>query len=161
MRQGSPWVPAQGWMQLITKGQPATARQPTENAMLCDIPPSEHVSSQDYIGPESLPRTFLRLLRVRTPDLKLLANELDYISWTEDWVALPMMGWLSKVFGSKTSILSSNNLLVHLQAVRAGMGVALLPDYMGADDPTLCELALPDTISAGRRTRSAQWTSAA
>ncbi len=119
------------------------------------VNPAENHSSQDYIGLNLGPVHFRAycarsLLGARTPDIDLLSNELDYISWTEDWAALPMMGWLTKVFGSKTPILSSNNLLVHLQAVRAGIGVALLPDYMGADDPTLCELALPDTISSAR-----------
>lgn len=34
--------------------------------------------------------------------------------------------------------------------MRPGRLLAIEPDYMGADDPTLCELTLPDTISAGR-----------
>lgn len=119
------------------------------------VNPAENVNSQDYIGLNLGPVYFRaycarNLLGARTPDLNLLSNELDYISWTEDWAALPMMGWLSKVFGTKKPLLSSNNLLVHLQAVRAGVGVALLPDYMGADDSTLCELTLPDTISSAR-----------
>lgn len=119
------------------------------------VNPAENVNSQDYIGLNLGPVYFRAycarsLLDARTPDLNLLSNELDYISWTEDWAALPMMGWLSKVFGTKKPLLSSNNLLVHLQAVRAGVGVALLPDYMGADDSTLCELTLPDAISSAR-----------
>jgi DNA-binding transcriptional LysR family regulator len=119
------------------------------------INPAEHVSTQDYIG-LNLGRIHFgvycaqHLVGKRPRDIKLLANEMEYISWDEDWATLPMMDWLTRLFGSKAPILTSNNFLVHYHAACAGIGVALLPDYMGTADPRLCELALPDDLSTWR-----------
>ncbi|MGC3981114.1 MAG: LysR family transcriptional regulator [Steroidobacteraceae bacterium] len=119
------------------------------------VNPAEQLNAQDYIALNLGAVQFgaycaSKVLPGSSLEVREAAQQLDFISWNESWSSLPMMEWLPNLFGNKVPLLTTNNLLVQHQAARAGLGIALLPDYMGDDDPLLCRLILPENINAQR-----------
>ncbi len=64
-------------------------------------------------------------------------NQLDYVSWDDTWADLPMAKWLHAAFRGKPPALAVNSLQAQYAAVRAGLGVGLLPRFIGDRDPAL------------------------
>jgi DNA-binding transcriptional LysR family regulator len=53
---------------------------------------------------------------------------------------LPQQRWLKTVIGDRSVAFRSNDVLNLAAAAAAGLGVALLPDFLGKRDPTLVRL---------------------
>ena len=67
-------------------------------------------------------------------------RSMDYVSWDDSWSELPMARWLQARFGGKLPALTCNSLLAQYAAVRAGLGVGMLPRFIGDRDASLCRL---------------------
>ncbi|HJV50100.1 MAG TPA: LysR family transcriptional regulator [Noviherbaspirillum sp.] len=61
----------------------------------------------------------------------------DYVSWDESWADLPMAKWLHAAFRGKRPVLACNSLQAQYAAVKAGLGVGMLPCFVGDADPAL------------------------
>jgi DNA-binding transcriptional LysR family regulator len=64
-------------------------------------------------------------------------RKLDIVSWEDSWIKSPMMEWLTQLFPGKEPALRANSLQTHYVAVRAGVGAAFLPHFIGDADLTL------------------------
>ncbi|MFP5391344.1 MAG: LysR family transcriptional regulator [Gammaproteobacteria bacterium] len=64
----------------------------------------------------------------------------DYVSWDDSWSELPMVKWLASAFAGKAPALASNSLQAQYAAVRAGVGVGVLPCFLADHDPTVRRL---------------------
>ncbi len=69
----------------------------------------------------------------------------DLIGWEETTSGIAAADWLTGVAPSSASVYRSNSLINHLVAARAGIGLALLPCYLG-DGAAGVMRALPDPI---------------
>lgn len=67
-------------------------------------------------------------------------EEWDFISYDETQDSLPQQAWLLARLGSRRVILRSSDAGAQVQAAAAGLGVAVLPDYLGDSDPRLTRL---------------------
>lgn len=67
-------------------------------------------------------------------------QNLDYISWDESWADLPMPRWLRTAFPGKAPVLACNSMQVHHAAIRSGMGIGMLPCFVGDRDAALQRL---------------------
>ncbi|HWU74162.1 MAG TPA: LysR family transcriptional regulator [Sphingomonas sp.] len=68
----------------------------------------------------------------RTPD-----SERHFIGYDESLDHVPQQRWLRSVFGAQRLVFRSNELATLHQAAAAGMGLAVLPRFMGDADPRL------------------------
>ncbi len=84
-----------------------------------------------------------RLVAGRAPAEARDWKKLPYISWDDSWAHLPMARWLASTFGGRKPALKSNSIQTQLAAVRAGLGVAVLPCFICDRDPELLRLASP------------------
>lgn len=69
-------------------------------------------------------------------------NTPALIGYDEDSASLSEAGWLQRRFPDHRFAFRSNSLTSHADAARAGVGVALLPRYLVANDPGLVRVAL-------------------
>lgn len=67
-------------------------------------------------------------------------QELDYISWGDSWADLPTAKWLHSAFPGKRPVLVCNSLQAQYAAVRAGLGVGMLPCFICDHDPDIQRL---------------------
>ncbi|WP_136417926.1 LysR family transcriptional regulator [Herbaspirillum sp. ST 5-3] len=67
-------------------------------------------------------------------------QSLDYVSWDDSWADLPMAKWMKTTFRDKPPALACNSLQAQYAAVRSGLGVGMLPCFIGDGDPTLQRL---------------------
>lgn len=74
---------------------------------------------------------------------------LDHVSWDTAWRHLPAAKWMGKAYANKAPVFTSNSLTAQAMAVRSGMGVGVLPDYMARSDKAL--VRLPVDLSELRR----------
>lgn len=65
---------------------------------------------------------------------------LDYISWDESGADMPMAKWLHAAFPGKSPALACNSILAHHVAIRSGMGIGMLPCFVGDKDASLQRL---------------------
>lgn len=115
------------------------------------VNPADQVDGQDFIGIHLGEVRFSaycsrQLLGNRQPDMLKLADELECIAWSDDTQPMPITAWTRKLFGNKAPLMSSNNMLVQHHAARAGLGIVVLPDYMGETDRDLVRLTVPDHL---------------
>lgn len=68
-----------------------------------------------------------------------------YISWGQDWAHLPMVGWLAQQFKTQPAVLVTNSAHAQIQAAKHGIGIAILPRYVGDLDPDLREIEFSKT----------------
>ncbi|MFZ6656311.1 LysR family transcriptional regulator [Undibacterium sp. TJN19] len=101
--------------------------------------PGEKPGEQDYIAHAIGKMTFAAYRSRRHEDTK------QYVSWGKDWEHLPMAQWLKQHFKTQEPRLLSNNANVQLQAARAGVGLAVLPRFIGDADPDLMEVSICKT----------------
>jgi DNA-binding transcriptional LysR family regulator len=80
-----------------------------------------------------------------------LANwrTLPHIGWTEAWSHLPMAKWLAANFSEQAPIFASNSMKLQHICTRIGLGIAVLPTFVGESDPQLVRV-LPDKLVASR-----------
>jgi DNA-binding transcriptional LysR family regulator len=69
---------------------------------------------------------------------------LPHIDWDESHRHFPMATWSAATFGASPPIVSSNSMHVQHMAVRQGLGVGVLPMYVGEHDARLVRIE-PDT----------------
>lgn len=69
-------------------------------------------------------------------------TECEFLGYDEDLSQVPQQRWLNQIAGSRRFALRSNDLAALLNGARAGLGIAALPCFLAADDPTLS--LLPD-----------------
>lgn len=74
---------------------------------------------------------------------------LDFVSWDESWADLPTAKWLHAAYRGKRPVLACNSALAQHVAVRAGMGVGMLPCFIGDRDPALQRIGR-DRLSLSR-----------
>lgn len=98
--------------------------------------PGEKHGEQDYIG------ISMGKLRFSAYRSKHMENEDHYINWGSDWEHLPMAQWMKQHFKSQEPRFTSNSANVQLQAARSGIGVAMLPCFIGDADRDLVKLNL-------------------
>jgi DNA-binding transcriptional LysR family regulator len=67
------------------------------------------------------------------------------IAWGEDAVGVNAADWLAATVPAQAVVYRSSSMLNQLAAAKAGMGIALLPCYLGDPEPDLAR-ALPDPV---------------
>lgn len=95
-------------------------------------------ASRDYLRGHGTPSTLEQLRAHHTL--------IWYIDALLDVEPLRM---LDAVIPNAKAMIQTNNISGHFTAVRAGLGIALLPTYIGEAEPELCPV-LPDEISVRR-----------
>jgi DNA-binding transcriptional LysR family regulator len=74
-----------------------------------------------------------------------LANA-DLIGWDEEFASLQMAAWLREACAGKPLALATTSLAAQIAAVRSGIGVAVLPCFVGDAEPTLQRIVEPDEV---------------
>jgi DNA-binding transcriptional LysR family regulator len=69
------------------------------------------------------------------------AGELELIAFDDESDALPQQKWLLAQRGARRLVLRTNDLESQLAAVRAGVGVAMLPSFLANRQPDLVRVA--------------------
>jgi DNA-binding transcriptional LysR family regulator len=69
-----------------------------------------------------------------------------FVGFDESLASVPQERWLAKVAAGRKLVFRCNSSLSLLAAVRAGMGVALLPCFVAASDPELVRLEAPEPV---------------
>jgi DNA-binding transcriptional LysR family regulator len=85
----------------------------------------------------------------RAHDASAAWRTLDYISWEGAWDELPMAKWLSSTFDDKPPSLTCNSLPAQIAAVRARLGIGMLPCFLGDHDPMLRRIE-PSVVPVSR-----------
>lgn len=99
----------------------------------------------DYIG-QALANLPFGAYRTAAHALKMSDwRTLPHISWTEPWSHLPMAKWLSTTFPRQAATFASNSLNHQYIGACAGLGVAVLPAFVGENDPRLVRVE-PDQL---------------
>jgi DNA-binding transcriptional LysR family regulator len=73
-------------------------------------------------------------------------NDLDLITWTEEWSQLRGGPWLANHAPKARVVFMSNSPRVHYAACRAGLGVTIMPCVAGDRDPDLVCLLPPERL---------------
>lgn len=71
---------------------------------------------------------------------------LDYVTWEESRSDLPMAKWLKSTFTNKLPALACNSMQAQYTAIKAGLGVGLLPCFVGDRDTSLQRLGSGEPI---------------
>lgn len=66
--------------------------------------------------------------------------QLPHVGWDAGWRQLPVARWMTQAFAERPAVFTSNSLTAQTMAIRAGMGVGVLPDYLGCADAALVRL---------------------
>ena len=73
-------------------------------------------------------------------------NDLDLITWTEEWSQLRGGPWLANHAPKARPVFMSNSPRVHYAACKAGLGVTIMPCVAGDADPDLVCLLPPERL---------------
>lgn len=68
------------------------------------------------------------------------------VAWDEAYSHLPAARWLAEAWPDAPVALVVSSLEAHLAAARAGLGLAVLPCFLAADEPTLVRLLPPTSV---------------
>jgi DNA-binding transcriptional LysR family regulator len=71
------------------------------------------------------------------------ADAQDFLGYDDSLDHLPQQRWLKLLAGDRALALQANDLSTLLTAVRAGLGVAVLPCIMASSQPDLARVATP------------------
>lgn len=63
-----------------------------------------------------------------------------FITWDSSYSHLPSAKWLQDTFPKAPSVLVTTSLVAQIAAVKAGLGLAVLPDFIAAQEPDLIEV---------------------
>ncbi len=69
-----------------------------------------------------------------------------FVGFDDSMASVPQERWLNRVAPARKLVFRCNSSLSLMAAVRAGMGVAVLPCFVAASDPTLVRLSAPEPI---------------
>ncbi|MGV0087517.1 LysR family transcriptional regulator (plasmid) [Rahnella aceris] len=64
----------------------------------------------------------------------------SFITWDKSFSHLPSARWLNEHFPDRTSALASTSLVTQIAAVKAGLGLAVLPCFIAAQNSDLVEV---------------------
>ena len=64
----------------------------------------------------------------------------EYLGYDDSFEDVPQQRWICRLAGEARLVFRSNDLAGLYQAVRAGMGVAALPDFLASNDNNLVRL---------------------
>lgn len=70
----------------------------------------------------------------------------DFIVWGEAHQDIPIARWLAGHVSNPNVALVANDITTHIQAVRCGVGVGVLPAFLAAGDESLACLVPPDAM---------------
>jgi DNA-binding transcriptional LysR family regulator len=70
-----------------------------------------------------------------------------FVGFDESLASVPQERWLAKLAPARKLVFRCNSSLSLLAAVRAGMGVAVLPCFVAASDPELVRLEAPEPVN--------------
>jgi DNA-binding transcriptional LysR family regulator len=62
---------------------------------------------------------------------------LDYVTWSESWAELATAKWLRAAMHTRRPAIACNSFGVQYAAMRAGLGIGLLPRFLGDGDAAL------------------------
>jgi DNA-binding transcriptional LysR family regulator len=103
----------------------------------------------DYIGQALAPLPFAAY-RSALHALDVVDwRALPHISWSEPWSHLPMAKWLATTFPRQPPVFASNSLNLQYIGACAGLGVVVLPTFVGDNDPRLVRVE-PDQLVTSR-----------
>ncbi len=74
------------------------------------------------------------------------AARFNWIGWEEDAEANRLKAWLDATVPPECITYRCNSLVNQFHALKAGMGLAVLPCFLGDSDPNLRRLALPEGL---------------
>ena len=127
-------------VQMVVSGNIADLSKREADLALRLVNPQQHEHAPDYIAhplgrvPFGLYCTPAALARVSH------WRELDYVSWDETWVRMPISEWLAQLFPGKLPLLRTNTLHTQYVAALSGMGAIMLPCFAGDADPAMQRL---------------------
>lgn len=78
------------------------------------------------------------------PDAPLRGRR--FITWDSSFSHLPAARWFDEQVADKTSMLATTSLVTQLSAVHAGLGLAVLPCFIAAQQPGLVEVLPPGQV---------------
>lgn len=64
-------------------------------------------------------------------------HTMDYIGWDEAGTGLPVAKWLAGAFPRRSPVFSCNSMQAQYEAIRAGLGIGLLPEFVARRDPSV------------------------
>lgn len=113
--------------------------------------PNREENSGDYIiqragKMEFTPYAAAGLVPSKKADNPEAWQEVDYISWDESGSDMPMAKWLHAAFPGKNPALACNSILAHHVAIRSGLGIGMLPCFVGDRDPLLQRLGPKEPV---------------
>lgn len=73
-------------------------------------------------------------------------RERNYINWNTAWIHIPTAEWLERMYSPRAPVFSSNSLDVQIAAARTGLGLVLIPSYIGDADPALRRVPVDETL---------------
>ena len=78
----------------------------------------------------------------RRPPRRGVRHDADrLIAWSEDYADLPAARWIEQVLEGRAPALVTSSLQGQVVAARAGLGLALLPCFLGDAEPSLRRIA--------------------
>jgi DNA-binding transcriptional LysR family regulator len=110
------------------------------------VTPGKLLSEKDYVA------HFIAKLTYGTYKSRHHEVGNRYIAWGQEWAHLPAAEWMAEQFQKHSPVLYVNSSIAQLCAVQQGLGVALLPRYVGDLDANLIE-----TNSAGPQFEREIW----
>lgn len=69
--------------------------------------------------------------------------EWEFLGYDDSLVQVPQQQWLNRIAGERRFIFRSNDLSALLNAARVGLGIAVLPHFLAAEDTALALLSEP------------------
>ncbi|MGB0694554.1 MAG: LysR family transcriptional regulator [Rhodospirillaceae bacterium] len=70
-------------------------------------------------------------------------RQCNFVLWDEAQRDIPMANWFHKLVKNPKAVLMANDLSTHMAALRAGLGLAVLPAICAARDPALTPVLKP------------------
>jgi DNA-binding transcriptional LysR family regulator len=84
-------------------------------------------------------------------------KEMTWIGFDDDHAYMPGQAWIRALLDNRRPMIRLNNWLVLRDAVRAGVGISLLPCYLGDADPALARIGLTQPRSLASEVSADQY----
>lgn len=72
--------------------------------------------------------------------LALPPNQWNFIAFAQELDHIPQQNWLRALLADRPIVMRTNDQASQYKAARAGLGAAVLPDFLCADDPDIVRL---------------------
>lgn len=73
-------------------------------------------------------------------------RDADLIGWDEEFASLQTAQWMKEATNNRPLVLATTSLAAQIVAVRSGLGVAVLPCFLGDVEPGLRRVVEPDDV---------------